>query len=97
MTLWFRALADVDPQAPTLAPMHDAFYDEAKRREAEPALDDWLARYAARLADDPWSTASVARACSGEPALRAAQLSGAAGDRPGHATAIRPASTNCSR
>ncbi|KZC40810.1 MULTISPECIES: protein adenylyltransferase SelO [Rhodanobacter] len=53
MTLWFRALADVDVQAPTLAPFGDAFYDEAKRRAAEPALADWLARYAARLADDP--------------------------------------------
>ena len=55
MTLWFRALGAVDPQAPTLEPMHDAFYDEAKRREAEPALADWLARYAARVADDRWS------------------------------------------
>jgi uncharacterized protein YdiU (UPF0061 family) len=26
-------------------------------REAEPALDDWLARYVARLADDPLSPA----------------------------------------
>ncbi|GAB2544013.1 protein adenylyltransferase SelO [Rhodanobacter koreensis] len=56
MTLWFRALAEVDAQAPTLAPMQDAFYDEAKRREMEPALDDWLFRYAARLADDPLSS-----------------------------------------
>jgi len=53
MTLWFRALADVDPQAPTLLPLREAFYDETKQREAEPALADWLARYAARLADDP--------------------------------------------
>ena len=57
MTLWFRALAEVDVQAPTLAPFGEAFYDEAKRREAEPALDGWLARYAARLADDPSSPA----------------------------------------
>ena len=56
MTVWFRALADVDPRAPTLQPMDDAFYDEVKRREAEPALGDWLARYAARLADDPLPT-----------------------------------------
>jgi len=53
MTLWFRALADIDPQAPTLLPLSEAFYDETKRREAEPALVDWLARYAARLVDDP--------------------------------------------
>ena len=57
MTLWFRALADVDVQAPTLAPFGEAFYDEAKRREAAPALGDWLARYAARLADDPLAPA----------------------------------------
>lgn len=62
MTLWFRALAEVDPQAPTLEPMRDAFYDEAKRVEAEPALANWLARYAARVADDPWSQAER-RAC----------------------------------
>lgn len=57
MTLWFRALADVGAQAPTLAPMQEAFYDEAKRHEAEPALNDWLTRYAARLADDSLSAA----------------------------------------
>src|SRR5574337_634667 len=56
LTPWFRALADVDPRKPTLEPMREAFYDEAKRREAEPALIDWLARYAARLADDPLAT-----------------------------------------
>ena len=55
MTLWFRALADVDAQAPTLATFLDAFYDETKRREAEPALSDWLMRYVARLAKDPQS------------------------------------------
>jgi uncharacterized protein YdiU (UPF0061 family) len=53
MTLWFRALADVDAQAPTLAPMGGAFYDASKRRENEPALHDWLLHYAARLAQDP--------------------------------------------
>ncbi len=56
MTLWFRALAELDVHAPTLEPMRDAFYDEMKRREVEPALTDWLARYAARLGDDPWSS-----------------------------------------
>ncbi len=55
MTLWFRALADVDAQAPTLEPFKDAFYDETKRREAEPALNDWLVRYVVRLATDPQS------------------------------------------
>ena len=55
MTLWFRALADVDPHNPTLEPMREAFYDEVKRRESEPALVDWLARYAARVSADPLS------------------------------------------
>jgi uncharacterized protein YdiU (UPF0061 family) len=53
MTLFFRALADVDARAPTLAPMGEAFYDASKCHEAEPALLDWLLRYAARLAQDP--------------------------------------------
>ena len=53
MTLWFRALADVDPQAPSLAPLEAAFYDAEKRSVGEDALNDWLARYAARLREDP--------------------------------------------
>jgi uncharacterized protein YdiU (UPF0061 family) len=57
MTLWFRALAELDPQAPSLAPLEEAFYDAAKRQGAESALNDWLARYAARLATDPQSSA----------------------------------------
>ncbi|MFC4728930.1 protein adenylyltransferase SelO [Coralloluteibacterium thermophilus] len=55
MTLWFRGLMDVDPQAPTLAPLEDAFYDGAKRAHHEGALQDWLARYAARLREDTLS------------------------------------------
>jgi uncharacterized protein YdiU (UPF0061 family) len=53
MTLFFRALADVDTNAPTLAPMEAAFYDVAKRDEATGPCNDWLARYAARLHRDP--------------------------------------------
>ena len=52
MTLFFRALADVDVGAPTLAPLKHAFYDEAKRRHSEPACKDWLARYCARVRRD---------------------------------------------
>jgi len=48
MTLFFRALADVDLAAPALGPLSPAFYDEAKRWHAEPRLNDWLARYGAR-------------------------------------------------
>jgi uncharacterized protein YdiU (UPF0061 family) len=52
MTLFFRALADVDLDGPTLAPLRDAFYDEAKRQQSEPAFIGWLARYAARVRSD---------------------------------------------
>jgi serine/tyrosine/threonine adenylyltransferase len=53
MTLWFRALIDIDPDTPTLALLEDAFYDIAKRDAHAPQFDDWLQRYAARLRDDP--------------------------------------------
>ena len=53
MTLWFRGLADVDPQAPSLVPLEAAFYDAGKRAAGEIALNDWLDRYAARLREDP--------------------------------------------
>jgi len=52
MTLFFRALSDVDLDAPGLAPLNHAFYDETKRRQAGPALEDWLRRYAARSRRD---------------------------------------------
>jgi uncharacterized protein YdiU (UPF0061 family) len=62
MTLWFRALAGVDPAAPSLAPLADAFYDDGKRAEHAPALEQWLARYAGRLQADPLD-AAARRAC----------------------------------
>ena len=49
MTLFFRALPRVDPAAPSLAPMADAFYDPAKRADAAPAFEAWLRRYAGRV------------------------------------------------
>ena len=48
MTLWFRLLAEVDPQAP----LEVAFYDADKSAAGADALNDWLARYAARLRED---------------------------------------------
>jgi uncharacterized protein YdiU (UPF0061 family) len=53
MTLFFRALADVDPRHPSWTALREAFYDEAMRVAAEPAFLAWLARYAARAIDDP--------------------------------------------
>ncbi|MGH8085434.1 MAG: protein adenylyltransferase SelO [Lysobacter sp.] len=58
MTLFFRALAEVDPAAPSREPFAEAFYDEDKREAAVPALDEWLARYAARLRDDALDAAT---------------------------------------
>ena len=55
MTIWFRALADLDPVAPSLNVFDEAFYDAAKRESGEAAFNDWLARYAARLRDDALS------------------------------------------
>jgi len=55
MTLFFRALADVDPAQPSLAPLRDAFYDEAKRLAHEAGFVAWLQRYAARVREDSLS------------------------------------------
>jgi uncharacterized protein YdiU (UPF0061 family) len=53
MTLWFRALADLDMGAPSLAMSDKAFYDAGKREAGEGGFNDWLGRYAARLREDP--------------------------------------------
>ena len=52
MTLFFRALSDVDLDSPDISPLANAFYDEAKQRRAGPAFADWLQRYAARVRRD---------------------------------------------
>jgi uncharacterized protein YdiU (UPF0061 family) len=52
MTIFFRALADVDVAAPSLAPFDDAFYDPERRAGVEAPLVAWLARYAARAVQD---------------------------------------------
>ena len=53
MTIFFRSLAALDLEAPSLAPFDSAFYSEQKRQQCEPALLDWLRRYAARSRLDP--------------------------------------------
>ena len=52
MTLFFRSLADLDVSAPTTGLFADAFYDEAKRRDAEPQFIAWLTRYVSRVSQD---------------------------------------------
>jgi uncharacterized protein YdiU (UPF0061 family) len=53
MSIFFRNLARIDPGAPALAPLSDAFYDGEKRAATEPAMLDWLMLYSARLGSDP--------------------------------------------
>jgi uncharacterized protein YdiU (UPF0061 family) len=52
MTIWFRGLASLDPEAPSLDCLRDAFYDEGLRERHQRELTGWLQRYAARLRDD---------------------------------------------
>ena len=53
MTLFFRALPGLDPDAPSLEKLEHAFYDDGRLEATRAAFDDWLGRYAARLCDDP--------------------------------------------
>nr|MBA3486641.1 YdiU family protein [Lysobacter sp.] len=66
MTLFFRALADVDLSAPSLDPLRHAFYDPEQAGTAEADFLQWLSRYAARVEADPLP-----------PAARRAQMLGA--------------------
>jgi uncharacterized protein YdiU (UPF0061 family) len=61
MTIFFRALADVDLHAPSLDPLADAFYDDGRRAAAEPAFIDWLARYATRSLQDTVGASAQSR------------------------------------
>lgn len=48
MTLFFRGLADVALDAPSLDPLEDSFYDQDKRRSVEARLAIWLHEYTER-------------------------------------------------
>ena len=52
MTLFFRLLADVDPRAPSVAPLREAFYRQDRLDEGEAALAQWLERHARRVRED---------------------------------------------
>ena len=52
MTIWFRGLAEISMDAPTLDPLRAAMYDAEKMRQAEPAFVAWLERYARRVRQD---------------------------------------------
>jgi uncharacterized protein YdiU (UPF0061 family) len=56
MTLFFRALALIDPAATTLEPLREAFYRDDLMRLHEAAFQSWLARYAARVRADAEAT-----------------------------------------
>ncbi|QQP97678.1 protein adenylyltransferase SelO [Lysobacter enzymogenes] len=62
MTIFYRALADIEvaAAAPDPAPLAEAYYDPQRVAEAEPALRDWLARYAERSRADGSSAAERA-------------------------------------
>jgi uncharacterized protein YdiU (UPF0061 family) len=52
MTIFFRRLAHVDLDAPSLEPLRAAFYDAEKMARNEPAFTAWLERYASRARRD---------------------------------------------
>jgi serine/tyrosine/threonine adenylyltransferase len=52
MTLFFRALPNVDLGKPSAAPLRHAFYDDSKRERTQPGFDQWLAQYAERVNQD---------------------------------------------
>jgi uncharacterized protein YdiU (UPF0061 family) len=52
MTLFFRALGDVNIDTPSAGSLHEAFYADAKRQEYESKFSEWLSRYAQRARRD---------------------------------------------
>src|SRR5690606_31946723 len=53
MTIFFRALAEVDPSAPDVGLLAEAFYDERLRADSAAGWTEWLRRWADRVKDDP--------------------------------------------
>ena len=52
MTLFFRALGNVNVDTPSAGVLDEAFYDDTKRQEYEPKFNEWLSHYAHRVRRD---------------------------------------------
>ncbi|GAB1595737.1 YdiU family protein [Lysobacter sp. PAGU 2638] len=71
MTLFFRALIDIDPASPDTTPLATAYYNDEKRDAGQPALLEWFSRYAARVADvDPTTRRAQMRRANPRYVLR---------------------------
>lgn len=68
MTLFFRNLSRIDPSAPQLGALHEAFYRSELLVEHGPAFDSWLTRWAARIrSGGEASTTRIARMNAANP------------------------------
>ncbi|MEG2805306.1 YdiU family protein [Stenotrophomonas sp.] len=61
MTLAFRGLMALDPDAPDPAVLASSFYSAERQQADAPALQAWLQQYAARLRADPLDAAARQR------------------------------------
>ena len=52
MTLFFRNLASIAPEQPSLEPLYPAFYREELLQQHQAAWEDWLQQYCQRLQQD---------------------------------------------
>ena len=52
MTLFYRALAEIDPVRPDTGPFDATFYDDARRAAILPRLQAWLTAYGSRVSSD---------------------------------------------
>ncbi|MEN9500966.1 MAG: hypothetical protein RI964_251 [Pseudomonadota bacterium] len=57
MTLFFRELANIDLEQPTITPLLAAFYREDLQQQHQSAWQNWLTQYAARVQQDQWDAA----------------------------------------
>jgi len=68
MTLFFRNLSRVDPNAPQLGVLHEAFYRSELLLEHSPAFESWVALWAARVrSGGEASTLRIARMNTANP------------------------------